>query len=454
MNPNDSDWKKGIRLHKGKAMSDVDNLAYILENDPLLHGTVRKNEFTGMSEPMPDLPFKASSRIWNDESQALLARYLAKEYGLSHCSQDLNTAVLAVASENRYHPVRDYLDGLPEWDKVQRVETLLIDYLGAIDTPYCRSVTSRWMASAIARIYEPGFKMDSLLLVSGRQGIGKSSLFSKLAVKPEWYTDDIGLSMDTKDSAERIRGRWIIEISELSALKRSEVESIKAFLSRQADKYRPAYGRFVSSFERQCIFCATTNEDSFLRDETGNRRFWCVEAYGKGNKSIWDDLPKELDQIWAEAKEIYLAHQGDGSWFNGSDIASTVEMEASRFKEVDPWKALIGEWLERSLPSNWYSYSLEERRDYFDPDAPGLHGTSYDEEVIKRSKVCPEEILNECLQKPKGQQASLDIRRVNKIMSNMEGWEKVAATNFPGYGKARGFQRIKSATKDGLIDGG
>lgn len=449
-----ANWKKKIRKTRlGNVETDVDNLCYILENDPTLNGTVRKNEFTGRIEAVDGLPFKPVTKVWSDQNQALLLRYLAKEYGISRCKDELVNAIEVVSSERSYHPVREYLDSLPKWDGKRRISTMLVDYLGVEDTPYCRTVSERWMASAVARIYEPGFKADSLLLISGRQGIGKSSFFAKLAVKPEWYTDNVGLSMDSKESAELLRGRWIIEISELATLKRSEVESIKAFISRQSDKYRPAYGRFVSSFDRQCVFCATTNEDSFLRDETGNRRFWCLEAKNEPTKSIWDSLSYEVDLLWAEAKALYQVHKNEGGWFNGQGIEALVEEEANRFKEIDPWESLIREWLDRELPDNWYKMTPEDRHDFFDPKADGLHGLSYDDKPIKRMRVCPQEILNECILKPKAQQTSLDVRRVNKIMTNMEGWRKIKPTIFSGYGQCRGYERVDSTNKVHTEDG-
>ena len=221
-----SSWKKKIRKTKlSKVETDVDNLCYILENNPTLNVTVRKNEFTERIEAVEGLPFKSVTKVWSDQNQALLLRYLAKEYGISRCKDELVNAIEAVSSERSYHPVREYLDALPKCDGIRRIPTMLVDYLGVEDTTYCRTVSERWMVSAVARIYEPGFKADSLLLISGRQGIGKSSFFAKLAVKPEWYTDNVGLSMDSKESVELLRGRWIIEISELATLKRSEVEA-------------------------------------------------------------------------------------------------------------------------------------------------------------------------------------------------------------------------------------
>lgn len=439
-------WKKHLKKNRyGDILVTVSNLAVILENDPNLKGTVRYNRFTNRMESIENgICNNTSRKDWTDVSTSNLSRYLSSEYGLRKFSTELNIALETVADKHSYHSVKDYLDSLAEWDNVNRIPTLLIDYLGAVDSPFVEEITKRWMAAAVGRIYEPGMKFDSMLLLSGKQGVGKSTLFRKLAVKPEWFTDSVS-SLDTKSAPDDIQGRWIVELSELSAMRKSVVEATKSFLSRQSDKYRPAYARYIITRDRQCVFGGTTNEDNFLRDDTGNRRFWCIHVDGGGKKSVWNDLDKEVDQIWAEAKTLYELHKGDIGWFNGNDIREEVEKQDTAFQESDPWRPLIEEWLERELPSNWYSYSMSDRRDWFDSKAPGLHGLSAGEQRIKRQKVCPNEILNECLLKPKDMQTSQDVRRVNKIMKTLPSWKEIGSSDFNAYGKSRGFRRIKEA---------
>lgn len=444
-----SNWKRKIRRDKsGRAEPTVDNIVYILLHDPPLAGTCRKNTFTGKIESNPGITKDVGlDPIWTDDNQAMLEYYLAKNYGMKKCNQALITAVQTVANKARYNPVQDYLLSLQPWDGVKRIATMLIDYLGVDDTDYCRTVSERWMAAAVARILQPGFKFDSVLLISGPQGIGKSTFFQKLAVKPSWFTDNIG-DMGSKESFENITGVWIVELSELSAMRRSDIETIKAFLSRTSDRFRNAYGHFVNEQERTAVFVGTTNDDSFLVDPTGNRRFWCLKVTKKATKSVWDDLSKEIPQLWAEALTLYRAHQNDGDWFGGADIRMTTEEEAAKFREVDPWIALIQSWLDTKIPEGFYGLSISERHDYFDPNAYCDHAPGPYQRAILRQRVCPQEILNECLLKPKAQQTSQDIRRVNKVMQEMPGWQKIGAYNTKGYGTSRGYERIEISAEN------
>lgn len=245
-NTNPKYWKKTLKKTRyGAYLVSVDNIAKILKNDSYLLGTVKLNAFTGRIEAVKGCPCNPNGYPeWDDNCSAMLAYYLSKEYGLNRCTGEMNLALASVASENSYHPVRDYLDALPRWDGKERVPFLLSDYLGAKDEDYTRETAKRWLAAAVGRIYHPGMKFDSMLLLSGSQGIGKSTFFSKLAVKRAWFSDSVS-NMDKKSAIEDIQGKWILEISELSGMKKSKVESVKAFLSRENDHYRPPYGRYV-----------------------------------------------------------------------------------------------------------------------------------------------------------------------------------------------------------------
>ena len=196
-------------------------------------------------------------------------------------------AVTKVADDRAYHPLRAYLAGLPEWDGSPRVDTLLIDYLGATDNAYIRAVTRKTLCAAAARVYSPGCKFDTILVLNGPQGIGKSTLIAKLG--GEWFSDSLQLS-DTHDktAAEKLQGYWILEIGELAGLRKAEVETLRSFLSRQNDIYRASFGRRATPHPRQCVFIGTTNAESgYLRDTTGNRRFWPVKVSGNGHKKTW-----------------------------------------------------------------------------------------------------------------------------------------------------------------------
>ena len=210
-------------------------------------------------------------------------------------------AVQKVSDDRAYHPILNFLDSLPEWDGVNRVDTVLIDYLGADDNAYVRAVSRKALCAAIMRVKVPGTKFDYITVLNGPQGIGKSTFISKLG--GEWYSDSLNLSdMNDKTAAEKLQGYWIMEIGELAGMKKADLDKVKAFISRQDDKYRASFGRRVTPHPRQCVFFGTTNsENGYLRDITGNRRFWTVKVPGTGKKKPWDITPDEIRQIWAEA---------------------------------------------------------------------------------------------------------------------------------------------------------
>ena len=213
--------------------------------------------------------------------------------------------MLAVAAERAYHPVKEYLDSLPKWDGISRVDNLLIDYFGATDNSYTKAVIRKTMVAAVARIYRPGTKFDSVLILNGPQGIGKSTFFAKLA--GDWFSDSLTITdMKDKSGAEKLQGYWLLELGELAGMRKTDVEIVKSFISRADDKYRASYGVNVESHPRQCVIVGSTNAESgFLRDITGNRRFWPVRISGNGKKKAWQMTKEEVQQIWAETLVLY-----------------------------------------------------------------------------------------------------------------------------------------------------
>ncbi len=190
-------------------------------------------------------------------------------YGITNAKK-ITDAFLLTADSNRFHPVRNYLNSL-KWDGQKRLETLFIDYLGAEDTAYVRAVTRKVLTGAVARVYEPGIKFDYALVLVGPQGIGKSEIISRLGCG---FSSDTLTTLQGKEAYEQIQSFWLIELGELSALKKAEVETIKLFISKKEDAFRQAYARYTGRYPRQCIFIGTTNNDEFLKDQTGNRRFY------------------------------------------------------------------------------------------------------------------------------------------------------------------------------------
>ena len=223
------------------------------------------------------------------------------------------------------HPVRDYLTALV-WDGISRLDSWLITYLDAEDTPLIRAIGSRWMISAVARIMQPGAKVDHMLILEGPQGGKKSSALKTLA-GAEWFTDELA-EIGSKDAAQQMRGIWIIEIAELDAISRAEVSRIKAFLTRTTDRYRPPYERYVVEVPRQCVFAGSVNPETYLRDETGNRRFWPVRC---GSIDI-DALRHDRDQLWAEAVARY--RQGAIWWLDEPELIA--ELRPNKTSAIRP----------------------------------------------------------------------------------------------------------------------
>ena len=297
----DTDWLSRLEYEpRSKVLKNsLRNLTLILENDPNLKDIVFNQQLDGM-EIKGEVPWSHPSKFWRDADDAQLISYIDKHYG-AFTARNYDIAVAKVTDDRSYHPIREYIDSLPEWDEVPRVDTLLIDYLGADDNEYVRAVTRKTLCAAIARVLNPGCKFDSMLVLNGPQGVGKSTLISKLA--GEWFSDSLNLS-DTKDktAAEKLQGYWILEIGELAGLRKAEVETLRSFISRQNDIYRASFGKRATPHLRQCIFFGTTNAESgYLRDTTGNRRFWPVKTPGGASKHSWQLSAYEIQQIWAEA---------------------------------------------------------------------------------------------------------------------------------------------------------
>ena len=293
-------WKKKLE-YEDKSLqlkNTLRNLTLILENDPNLKDIVFNQHLDGM-EIKGDVPWRHPSKFWRDADDAQLISYVDENYG-TFSKRNFDIAVAKVTDDRSYHPIREFLQALPEWDKVERVDTLLIDYLGAADTKYVRAVTRKTLCAAACRVLNPGCKFDTMLVLNGSQGIGKSTLIARLG--GEWFSDSLSLN-DTKDktAAEKLQGYWILEIGELAGLRKAEVETLRSFLSRQNDIYRASFGKRTTPHPRQCVFFGTTNAESgYLRDTTGNRRFWPVKTLGGGSKCSWDVTQEEVLQIWAE----------------------------------------------------------------------------------------------------------------------------------------------------------
>lgn len=320
-------------------VASLGNVATFLEFDPRLEGALVYNEFASRSQLLSAPPWdlrSATPRDWCDADDVQGAEWLEREFGFVVGKQMVFDAACVVGQRHRIHPVRDYLNGL-EWDGTPRLDGWLVDLCGADDTPLNRAFASRWVISAVARIYQPGAKADHVLILEGRQGIRKSTALEALA-GDDWFTDAADRLTD-KDGVLNCAGKWIMELGELVALTRAEATHIKAFFSRRTDRIRRPYGRSAEDIPRQTVFCGTTNATEYLRDDTGNRRFWSV-AVGKVDV---EGIREHRDQLWAEAVHRYRA--GEPWWLDDdSMVADAAEVQEER-RQVDPWADKIEAWL-------------------------------------------------------------------------------------------------------------
>jgi predicted P-loop ATPase len=432
----DADWKAKLSMtDEGAIRPTIVNAVLILRNAEALRG-IRYNELSRAIEVEGELPWDRPDKFWRDADDAQLYGYVADQFGVQFPENRFTKALTIVADNRRFNPLRDYIKSLPEWDEVPRVDTLLIDYLGAADTPYTRAVTRATLIGAISRVLEPGCKFDTVLVLDGKPGIGKSTLLRKLG--GNWFSDSLSLTdVRDKTAAEKIQGVWIMEVGEMQGTRKADVDVLKGFLSRQVDEYRPAYGRVVERHPRTAIICGTTNSTTgFLRDVTGNRRFWPVPVDGGGRLSVWDMTEETRAQIWAEAA-MYTA-EGENPY-----LSPEMEKEAEKMQqeaiEYDDREGEVIEYLDTLLPEDWYDWDIQRRVDFFqNQDALDANV----ECTMKRTRVCAREIFCECFGKAKNAWRRQDSYDIAAIMARATGWEKTGKDYLiPGYGHQRVYTR-------------
>ena len=430
------DWLKQLEYEKRSTVvkNTLRNLLLILNNDEKLKGIVFNQLSDGM-EIKGEVPWEHPSRFWRDADDAQLISYVDLTYG-TFSARNYDIAVTKVADDRSYHPIREFLASLPEWDRVPRVDTILVDFLGASDNAYVRAVTRKTLCGAIARVMNPGCKFDTMLVLNGPQGKGKSTLISKLC--GEWFNDSLLLN-DTKDktAAEKLQGYWILEIGELAGLKKTEIETLRGFLSRQNDIYRASFGRRATPHPRQCVFIGTTNaENGYLRDTAGNRRFWPVKTPGDAARASWEMTEEEIRQIWAEALVRYK--EGEPLHLD-NELAGMALKEQQIAMEVDEREGMVRDYLEMPLPERWDRMDIFDRRNYI---CGSEFGGEREPGVRKRERVCNMEIWCECFGKERGNLKRQDANEISAIMANIEGWKKADnKVRFPIYGIVRGYCR-------------
>ena len=426
----DTSWVKNLSLSaSGGYEKTTNNILLILKNDPLLKGKFTFDEFANRSLIKGALPWdkRDEMRQHTDDDDAGLRWYLEIIYGITG-KDKINDGLALAAKAQKINHVKDYLESLV-WDGKKRLDTLLIDYLGADDTAYTRAVMRKSLAAAVARVMEPGTKYDYMPIFAGPQGIGKSTFLRTLGGR--WYSDSLS-SFEGKEAAEMIQGTWINELGELNGMTKSETNAVKQFLSKTDDIYREPYGRKTVNFPRRCVFFGTTNDGEFLKDKTGNRRFWPVDVgINEPVKSVFRDLEAEIDQIWAEAVTAYRI--GEPLYMQG-DTERLAKQAQESHQEMSEREGIIREFLSTNLPPNWNERDLIQRRVFLNNDF------GRPDDCEPRKYICAAEIWCECFEKDIAYLKKSDSREINDILSNIEGLEKMKTPHrFPIYGSQRGY---------------
>lgn len=431
----DDEWKTKLKYQPRSQLleNSVYNLNLILNNDPDFRNFAF-NEMANRIQVTGPLPWERpeGNSFWRDADTAQLKSIIDVKY-LPFSSRNHDVAFTKVADDRHFHPIRDYLNALPAWDGAKRVESLFIKYLQADDTEYVRTVTRKTFAAAVARIYVPGIKFDSVPVLDGDQGIGKSTIVKDL-VTADYYSETLSLTdMDDKSGAEKLQGFWVIEIGELAGMKKADIEKVKAFLSTSDDKYRPSYGKVVESHPRQCIIIATVNgERGYLRDITGNRRFWIIKVHQKKQKKTWNFDEHFRQQFWAEAKEIWKS--GEKLYLEGDVLAAAEEAQKDAM-ESDDRSGLIEVYLNTKLPDDWADMDLFARRSFLSGNEFGVPDHTGG---VLRTEVSNAEIWCECFGKNLQDMKPADSYTIAAMMSQIPGWERTTEIKkLPLYGRQR-----------------
>lgn len=428
-----AEWVKTLTVSlKGGIEPTIENALIIMENDPEIKGKYYYDAFRGRPVVCGDLPWQEfrlrQSEAWVDSDDAGLRMRLEKFYKITSPLKIHDAVELAMMHASR-HPVREYLSGL-QWDGVPRADSLFIDYLGAEDSEYTRTVTRKALLGAVARIMKPGCKHDHVLVLIGPQGCRKSTTLAKLGKK--WFSDSL-YTMSGKDAYEQLQGYWIIEMGEMAATKRADLELIKQFVSKQTDSYRSAYARRTQEHPRQCAFFGTTNDDEFMRDATGGRRFWPVVVSDAG-RTKGDLLTDEIvDQIWAE---ILVRYNAGEEWYLSGEVEAMAQQVQDQHTELNAKQGLVENFLNRLLPEDWDERDLESRMLFWDGNFMEEEGT------VQRTKVCALEIWQELFHGDPKSFSPLQAREINSILRKVPGWAPVSSANCgPLYGRQRCFGR-------------
>lgn len=399
---------------KGNKQVTVNNFVNAFKSDPLLNGLLA---YDMLKETIvftrPSFTAKGSKKgdLVNDTDISIIKGRIERMHGIYNDAK-LNDAIEQVSSDNAFHPIKLYLESLT-WDGVPRIDTFLVDYMGAEDNAYTREAFRKMLLAAVTRIYEPGRKFDTALVFYSEQGVGKSTLIQRLS--KGWFNDSL-TNLSGKESYEAIQFAWLVELAELSALRKSDVEAVKNFISKREDTYRGAYARRVKTHKRQCVFFGSTNDDEFLKDATGNRRFFpvAVKRTRKTHIIFEPEFDAVVDQLWAEAMEGYML----GESLTLSDKAEAIAGGTrEEFTERTPIQGLIEEYLDRLFPADYEDRFLAQRLDFLNGDL-GEEGTD------TKNSFSLIELWTEALGRRKDEYTVVKARELSNAVKALKGWKR------------------------------
>ena len=401
-----------------KIKQSAENMRRAMDEDPQLQGRIRYNEMSYAPEYFGQLPWRSKGDIigeWTDTDDSYLRSYLDSEYGLNK-EASYEDGFNIVASEHSYNPIKMWLESLPKWDGEDHISKLLPDYLGADSNEYTGEVMRLFMLGAISRIYEPGCKFDYVLVLVGEQGAGKTTFMQNLAVNEQWYDGNFN-TIEGDKGVERLRGKWILEMAELLAVKRQkDVEGFKSFVTTTKDTYRPPYGRRTIDRPRMCVFAATTNDYNFMTDITGNRRYLPItvnkHARTKDMFANPNETREEFKKAWTEALNIYKTTRP--KLVLDITAADRALQEQERYMQEDPWIGIIQQYLD--------GYS---------------------------SRICASELWDKALGMDGRDAKRPDIHRINQIMRyKINGWHVAGRQRCGNYGRQQAYE----VDKDRLVE--
>jgi predicted P-loop ATPase len=423
----DADWQNDFKKNSddGIKTQSLYNIRLIMEHDEMLKGLVVFDEFSEQIVKTPQADNSLFKKgFWNDSDDTLLRSYIEDHYNLLFSKENITDAVVTEARRKTINPVKARIEAV-EWDGQPRAERYFIDYLGAEDNHYTRTITKKWLTGLIARAYVPGVKFEIVPILEGSQGLGKSTAGKNLY--PDKFNDSLKGMGKQKDDYQQLQGSWIIEVAELSAMKKTDVEGIKNFISAQSDTYRNSYGRYALPHPRKCVFIGTTNQTDYLKDATGERRFYPIKCgVNKAKLDVWHPEENYILQVLAEA--MYWFRNGELLYLDQATMkeAKAYQMAA---EAVDPMRDAIEAFLAMEVPADWENMSTGLKQSYVSDY--GHHSKWLKDQVSNERKLLNQtttlEIMEVVFHKTVDRyltgRTNSEAKRIKLLMDNMDGWE-------------------------------